>query len=563
MVIEELYTKLGFQVDPQGIEKGKSLLSGFKTWIGGLALGAGFVTLAKTGLDAAMTMESLNAQFTVMTGSAERAAAVIGDISDFAAKTPFSKMGLADAGKTLMAFGMQAQEIVPTLKMLGDVAGADQNRLNSLALAFGQIQSAGTLRGQDLLQLINQGFNPLTIISQKTGIAMADLKDAMSQGAISADMVTAAFKAATSEGGLFYGNLEAQSQTLAGRISTLKDNFVTALQNMAEAFLPLLKAGADALIAFDWSPIVEVVQGVAGAVGTLVDIVATLMTWLKRLSPLLMFIFGPRLIAMISTAVSSTRMYAASMAFVEQAHLAAAGAAGIQGKAIAVLKTTMHSAATAAKSFGASMKSAMVAALTPLNILLVGLTAIKELYDYFITQAAEDLKRDFDEMDFEQFQKGELIQGSGPEGSMSMREMLYTGAKKKYEDLLYNKGKVDKAELDAAAEEFKRTKAQYEEGLAMYKRARGVEWTTYKAKTGANSGAVKTPGMSGDAAVFQKMFADLKKSIDKGSEATKKQTKATEDNTRAQKAFDISALSRQAFDAAFNVKLRELTLGTI
>ena len=317
------------------------------------------------------------------------------------------------------------------------------------------------------------------------------------------------------------------------------------------------------LIAFDWSPIVEVVQGVAGAVGSLVDIVATLMTWLKRLSPLLMFIFGPRLIAMVSAAVSSTRVYAASMSLVEKAHLAAAGAAGIQGKAIAVLKTTMHSAATAAKSFGASMKSAMVAALSPLNILLVGLTAIKELYDYFITQASEDLKRDFSEMDFEQFKKGELFDSGGPEGSMSLREMMYENAKKDYENLLYGKGKVDSAKLNTAAEEFKKAKAQYEEGLAMYKKARGVEWTTYKVKTGANKGAVKTPGMSGDAAAFQKMFADLKKSIDKGSEATKKQTKATEDNTRAQKAFDISALSRQAFDAAFNVKLRELTLGTI
>ena len=71
---------------------------------------------------------------------------------------------------------------------------------------------------------------------------MKDLKTAMEKGAISADMVTLAFKAATSEGGMFFGNLEAQSQTLQGRISTLKDNFVTALQKMAEAFLPMMKA---------------------------------------------------------------------------------------------------------------------------------------------------------------------------------------------------------------------------------------------------------------------------------------------------------------------------------
>ena len=103
--------------------------------------------------------------------------------------------------------------VVPTLKMLGDIAGADQNKLNGLALVFGQIQSTGRLMGQDLLQLINQGFNPLTEISKQTGMSVADLKKAMEKGAISADMVTLAFKSATSAGGLFYGNLEAQSQT--------------------------------------------------------------------------------------------------------------------------------------------------------------------------------------------------------------------------------------------------------------------------------------------------------------------------------------------------------------
>ena len=156
MVIEELFTRLGFQVDPKGIDKAKQALTGFKTFVGGLALGAGFTMLAKTGIEAAMTMEGLNAEFKVMTGSAERAAGVIREISDFAAKTPFDKLGLSRAAKTLMAFGLQSEKVVPTLKMLGDIAGADQNKLNGLALVFGQIQSTGRLMGQDLLQQIGR-----------------------------------------------------------------------------------------------------------------------------------------------------------------------------------------------------------------------------------------------------------------------------------------------------------------------------------------------------------------------------------------------------------------------
>lgn len=556
MVIEELFTKLGFEVDPAGINKGKKMLSGFKTWIGGLALGAGFVTLAKTGLDAAMTMEGLNAQFTVMTGSAERAKGVIDEIAAFAAKTPFDKLGLSNAAKTLMAFGMSADSVVPTLKMLGDVAGADQNKLNSLALVFGQIQSAGKLTGGDFLQLINQGFNPLTIISQKTGIAVAELKDQMSKGAITADMVTAAFRAATSEGGLFFGNLESQSQTLAGKLSTLKDNFVTALQNMAEAFLPLLKAGTDILIAFDWTPIVSTIQDAAGVVNFLVENLGTLVTWLKRLSPLLVLVFGPKLIAMITSAIASTRLYSGALAFVQRAHLAAGAAANYQLTAMGLLKSAMFSTGQAAKSFGVAMKGAMAAALNPISLVLVGLTAIKELYDYFITDAKEELKKDFEKIDVELFKEG-----LGAEGNMKMRETVYQNEKKKYTKMITGETPATEAQKDAAKKNFEDAKASYEEGLGLYKAARGIEWSTYKAKAAskkrADSGEVGTPGMSSGNKDLERAFAEMQKALSANTDATKKNTKAKE------KPFDITALSRQAFDAAFNVKLRELTLGSI
>lgn len=564
MVIEELFTRLGFQVDPKGIDKAKSSLEGFKKWVGGLAIGAGLSYLAKTGIDAAMSMESLTAQFTVMTGSAERANAVLSEIADFAAKTPFTKLGLADAGKTLMAFGIKGQKIVPTLRMLGDVAGADQNKLKSLALVFGQIQSSGTLRGQDLLQLINQGFNPLNVISEQTGISMAKLKDAMAQGAISADMVTAAFQAATSEGGLFFGNLEAQSQTLQGRLSTLQDNFQTALQNMAEAFLPLLKAGTDVLIAFDWTPIISSMQSVAEKVTSLVGTIGSLVSWAQRLSPLLVLIFGPKLIAMVGAAIKTTRLYAGALTFVERAHLASGAAANYQLTATGLLSTAMYTASTAAKTLGASMKAAFMAALSPMNVLLVGLAGIKELYDYFYTKAGEELQQSFEQQDIEEFLNDML----SPEAQVEMSEVVREDEKKKYLDMLWDpQKKASKEDIKKQKEQYEDAEAQYKRNVALYKAARGIEWTTYKARKAGQkrtgNGAVSTPGMSGGAADFRSAFADLEKAIKDSENATKKQTKATEDNTRAQQKFDISALSRQAFDAAFNVKLRELTLGAI
>ena len=533
MVIEELYTRLGFQVDPKGLDKGKQMLNSFKSWVGGLAIGAGFTMLAKTGIEAAMAMETLTAQFNVMAGSSERAANLIKDISEFAARTPFSKMGLADAGKTLMAFGMQSENVVPTLQMLGDVAGADQNKLKGLALVFGQIQSTGRLMGQDLLQLINQGFNPLTVLSQKTGMSMADLKKAMEQGAISADMVTLAFKAATAEGGLFYGNLQAQSETLQGRISTLKDNFVTALQNMAEAFLPMMKAGVDMLIAFDWSPIVASVQSFAQAIHSIPF--DSLMTWLSRLSILVIAFATRDLQKTLVTAFART---------------AEAGLTAFQGMTLSF--TSFRNIAVAgAKSIGMAMKTA----LGPIGMALLAIEGFVEAYNWLENRsrqkATEEQKawaKKFIEQQQAQGKTREQViqeQVEQQQGKIARVKRLQQQAAQGG-----NEGRKAAQELAGAQLDVNRNASFVSALQQVYKDITGMEFDV-------KSGIVKTPPMNGSTADLEKAFANLEKEIKANTKATDKNTKAKE------KPFDISALSRQAFDAAFNVKLRELTLGAI
>ena len=110
------------------------------------------------------------------------------------------------------------------------------------------MMSAGKLMGQDLLQMVNAGFNPLNEISKTTGKSMAELKKEMSKGAISAQMVSDAFKSATSSGGLFSGLLEKQSRTTLGKWSTLMGKLELTAVNMSDAFLPIINKGLDALI---------------------------------------------------------------------------------------------------------------------------------------------------------------------------------------------------------------------------------------------------------------------------------------------------------------------------
>ena len=542
MVIEELFTRLGFQVDPKGIDKAKQALTGFKTFVGGLALGAGFTMLAKTGIEAAMTMEGLNAEFKVMTGSAERAAAVIKEISDFAAKTPFDKLGLSRAAKTLMSFGLQSEKVVPTLKMLGDIAGADQNKLNGLALVFGQIQSTGRLMGQDLLQLINQGFNPLTEISKQTGMSVADLKKAMEKGAISADMVTLAFKSATSAGGLFYGNLEAQSQTLQGRISTLKDNFVTALQNMAEAFLPLLKAGVDVLIAFDWTPIVAKVQAFGNALSSIPF--DELLTWVRRLS-ILVVAFATRDLQV--TLVN---------AFLKAA---AIGSSAFQNMTLS-FTGFRNIAVTGAKSIGLAMKTA----LGPIGIALLAIEGFVEAYNWLEGKARAKATEE-QKANARKYMEQQLRASN----STKTREEIMADVVGQQEARKAQLKKLQEKAALGGPEGVEASKKLQEVQLEITKRASFVNAMkdVYKEMTGlefeVKAGAVKTPSMTSDTAELKKQFEEIEKSLKESVAATKKQTKATEDNTKVQEKFDISALSRQAFDAAFNVKLKEFAIGAI
>lgn len=189
------------------------------------SVGAGILAM---GINYNSQMEQYSAGFTTMLGSAEKAQKMMGNLKDFAAKTPFELTDLANASTTLLAFGEDVEQLMPDLKMLGDISLGNAEKFKGLALVFGQVQSQGRLMGQDLLQMINQGFNPLQIISEKTGKSVATLKDEMAKGQITFEMVADAMKTATSEGGQFYNAMEAQSKTLQGQWSTLKDN-VTAL----------------------------------------------------------------------------------------------------------------------------------------------------------------------------------------------------------------------------------------------------------------------------------------------------------------------------------------------
>lgn len=179
-------------------------------------------------------IESLEISFSTLLGSVDKAASLMGDLRDFASSTPLQLGDLAQGAQTLLAFGTDASEIMPILRAIGDISMGDAQKLNSLTLAFAQMSSTGKLMGQDLMQMINQGFNPLQVISEKTGKSIGVLKEEMGKGAISAAMVKDAFLSAASEGGQFFGMLEKQSRGLSGSISNLQGAISDMMNELGE-----------------------------------------------------------------------------------------------------------------------------------------------------------------------------------------------------------------------------------------------------------------------------------------------------------------------------------------
>jgi tape measure domain-containing protein len=204
----------------------------------------GFHTVTKS-IKLAIEIEDANVAFEVLTGSVNDAKVLFEQVRRFAAASPITFSNAAQATRTLMSFGVEAQRIQPILRMLSDVTGGNNERFKFLTLAFAQMSAAGRLMGQDLLQMINAGFNPLQQISKTTGESLIDLKKRMEDGGISADEVTKAFEAATAEGGMFNGMTERLAETMGGKLNIALSDLEKAGAAAGQAIAPLVIAMTD------------------------------------------------------------------------------------------------------------------------------------------------------------------------------------------------------------------------------------------------------------------------------------------------------------------------------
>jgi tape measure domain-containing protein len=257
-VIEYMNVVLGMQTQKfdgdvdKAIKKVDQLGSSFKsTFMGTMAgniafkglekLTTGMVDFGKNSIMLAADAESAAVAFEVLTGSAEKAATLIANMRRLDMESPLAFTDFQQAAKTMIGFGVSTEDVIKRLSQLSAISMGNAERFQTLSLAFSQTSAAGRLMGQEVLQFVNSGFNPLQQVSKLTGVSMAELKKRMEEGAISVELVGKAFDAATSAGGLFDGMNKRISETTSGQIAKLQGDFKKLSIAVGNELVPVLK----------------------------------------------------------------------------------------------------------------------------------------------------------------------------------------------------------------------------------------------------------------------------------------------------------------------------------
>lgn len=204
----------------------KSMGQGMTMFGTGLTAGitAPLVGLGLSSINAAAEMEQLDIAFTTMLGSADKAKKLMEELTVFSAQTPFEMTEVVAAGRQLLAFGIEAEDIETTLRQLGDVAAGVGAPIGDLAYLFGTAAASGRLMTVDINQFAMRGIPILEALGQVMGVTASEVRAMAAEGKIGAEEMKQAFALMGSEGGKFAGLMAAQSQSVKGLFSTVKDN---------------------------------------------------------------------------------------------------------------------------------------------------------------------------------------------------------------------------------------------------------------------------------------------------------------------------------------------------
>lgn len=207
--------------------------------------------------------------FGTMLKSEEKAQALMGEMVDLAAKTPFGLTDVTDGAKRLLAFQVPAEQVVDTLRRMGDVAAGLGVPMGQLIHVYGQVKAQGKLMTNDLYQFMNAGIPMTAELAKVMGVAENEVKDLISAGKVGFPEVQSVINNLTNEGGLFFNLMEQQSASLSGQIANLEDAIEQMYNKIGEKAEGFLSSGIQGItfLVENYEKVGVVLAGLVGTYG--------------------------------------------------------------------------------------------------------------------------------------------------------------------------------------------------------------------------------------------------------------------------------------------------------
>ena len=232
--------------------------------------GLGFEQLAEHIFDVRSQFQQLEISFTTMLGSEQKAGALMDELIQTAARTPFNMTDVTEGAKQLLAYGIQANEVNDTLVHLGDIASGLNIPLGQLVYLYGTTVSQGRMFTMDLRQFMGRGIPMAETLGQIMGKTVSQVQEAVTKGEVGADLVKEAIVKMSSEGSKFGGLMNEQAETLQGRWSNIEDTIDQAINSIGQKTQGIFGTGLDLISSLieNWETLVKVIGSAAVMVGT-------------------------------------------------------------------------------------------------------------------------------------------------------------------------------------------------------------------------------------------------------------------------------------------------------
>lgn len=232
--------------------------------------GLGLEQLAEHIFNVRSQFQQLEISFTTMLGSEQKAGALMDELIQTAARTPFNMTDVTEGAKQLLAYGIQANEVNDTLVHLGDIASGLNIPLGQLVYLYGTTVSQGRMFTMDLHQFMGRGIPMAETLGQIMGKTVSQVQEAVTKGEVGADLVKEAIVKMSSEGSKFGGLMNKQAETLQGRWSNIEDTIDQAINSIGQKTQGIFGAGLDLISSLieNWETLVKVIGSAAVMVGT-------------------------------------------------------------------------------------------------------------------------------------------------------------------------------------------------------------------------------------------------------------------------------------------------------